>query len=95
MVEVTPGFLKVACKKHLNILDKVKDIQADNFVHLGLAEQDEFFEISLGLIYQATRTGPETFRLWAVRNNKLVALVGIEGSPWGIFVVHFEGTAQW
>jgi len=76
-------------------LDKDKDIQADNFAHLALVEQDEFFEVSLGLIYQATRNCRETFWLWAVKERELVAFVGIEGCSWGIFVVHFEGTAQW
>ena len=95
MVIVTPSFLKAACKKHLNILDKVKDIQVDNLAHLALVEQDEFFEVSLTLIYHATRSHHEMFWLWAVRNRKLVAFVGIEGCPWGIFIVHFEGTAQW
>jgi len=76
-------------------LDKVKDSQVDDLIHLALVEQDEFFKVSLTLIYQATREHHETFWLWAVRNKKLVALVGIEGCPWGIFIVHFEGTAQW
>jgi len=92
MVKITVKYLQTACKEHLNIADQVKNIQVDNFVHFIL---DEFFEVSLGLIYQATRTCQETFWLWAARDKEVVAFVGIDGSPQGIFVFYFEGTAQW
>jgi len=95
MVKITVKYLQTACKEHLNIAEQAKNVQVDHLVDFGLLEQDEFFEVSLGLIYQATRTRQETFWLWAARDKKAVSFVGIEASPRGIFVVHCEGTAQW
>jgi len=95
MVKVTPGFLKFAHKKHLNIADVAASIKAENLCDLSLTEQDDFFETAVGLVYQATRRYIDTFWFWAVRNKELVGFVRIEGSPWGIFVLHFEGSAHW
>ena len=95
MVKITVKTLQSACKNQLNIVDQVKDIQVNPFVDLRLLDQDEFFEVSLGLIYSFTRTRREEFWLWAARDKEAIAFVNIEGSPHGIFIRHFEGTAQW
>jgi len=95
MVKVTVKTLQRAYKTQLNIIDQVKDLQVDPFVDLQQFGQDEFFEVSLGLIYIYTRTHREEFWLWAARDKKAVAFVVIEGSPHGIFIRNFEGTAQW
>ena len=92
---MTVKILQRACQEKLNIIDQVKDIQVDPFVKLAQLDQDEFFEASLGLIYSITRTCREEFWLWAARGKEAVAFVTIEGNPQGIFVRHFEGTAQW
>jgi len=95
MVKITVRSLQRACQEQLNIIEQVKDIQVNPFVKLGQLNQDEFFEVSLGLIYSFTRTRREEFWLWAARDKKAVAFVTIEGNPQGIFIRHFKGTAQW
>ena len=95
MVKVTSEFLKFAHKKQLNIVDIAASIKVEDLCDLSLTEQDDFFETAVGLVYQATRRYIDTFWFWAVRNKELVGFVGIEGSPWGVFVLHFEGSAQW
>jgi len=95
MVKVTVKILQRAYKKQLNIIDQVKDLQVNPFTDLRELGQDEFFEASLGLIYSYTRTHREEYWLWAARDKKAVAFVVIEGSPHGIFIRNFEGTAQW
>ena len=95
MVKITVKTLQRAYKKQLNIIDQIKDLQVNPFEDLRQLDQDEFFEVSLGLIYSYTRTHREEFWLWASRDKKAVAFVAIEGSPHGIFIRNFEGTAQW
>jgi len=95
MVKITVKTLQRAYKKQLNIIDPVKELQVDPFVDLRQLDQDEFFEASLGIIYSCTRTRREEFVLWASKDKRAVAFVVIEGNPHGIFIRHFEGTAQW
>jgi len=95
MVTVTVKTLQRAYKEQLNIIDQVKDLQVNPFLDLRQPDQDKFFENSLGLIYNYTRTRREEFWLWAAKDKTLVAFVVIEGNPQGIFVRNFEGTAQW
>jgi len=95
MVKITVKDLQIACEKQQNILEQAKAIQVDPFVQLRQLDQDEFFEKSLGLIYSYTRTREEEFWLWAHKEQELVAFVWIKGNPQGVFVVRFEGTAQW
>jgi len=95
MVKVTVKTLQRAYKTQLNIIDQVKDLQVNPFVDLQQLDQDEFFEVALGLIYSYTRTNREEFWLWAARDRAAIAFVVIEGSPHGIFIRNFEGTAQW
>jgi len=95
MVKVTVKLLQSAYKEQLNIIDQVKDLQVDPLANLRQLDQDDFFEVSLGLIYSYTRTRREEFWLWAARDKTAVAFVAIEGGPHGIFIRNFEGTAQW
>ena len=95
MVKVTVKTLQRAYKTQLNIIDHVKDLQVNPFADLRQLDQDEFFEVALGLIYSYTRVNREEFWLWAARDKTAVAFVVIEGSPQGIFIRNFEGTAQW
>ena len=95
MVKVTVKTLQRAYNTQLNIIDQVKNLQVNPFADLRLLDQDEFFEVALGLIYSYTRTKREEFWLWAARDKKAIAFVVIEGSPDGIFVRNFEGIAQW
>jgi len=95
MVKVTVKTLQSAYKTQLNIIDQVKNLQVNPFADLRQLDQDEFFEVALGLIYSYTRTKREEFWLWAARERVAIAFVVIEGSPHGIFIRNFEGTAQW
>ena len=95
MVKITLEYLKLAHKKQLNIVDVAASIEAENLCDLSLTEQDDFFETAVGLAYQATRRYTDTFWFWAVQNRELVGFVCIEGSPWGVFVLDFEGSAHW
>jgi len=95
MVKVTVKTLQRAYKKQLNIIDQVKALQVNPFADLRQFDQDEFFEVALGLIYSYTRTKREEFWLWASKARTAVAFVVIEGGPHGIFIRNFEGIAQW
>ena len=95
MVKVTVKTLQRACKTQLNIIDQVKDLQVNPFADLRQFDQDEFFEVALGLIYSYTRTHREEFWLWAAKEKVAIAFAVIEGGPHGIFIRNFEGTAQW